>query len=144
MSGTTAVHDFFRYMKEGDLDRLLETVHEEAEFCAPGPHTVPIYNTFHGKEGVREFVRILGELFQNEVFDVYDIVGQGELAFAHGHMRHRVKATKRIFDCDWALVCTIKGGKIISYKMFEDTGGARKSLYAILGSKITLKIKKDP
>lgn len=127
MSGLTAVHDFFSSMKEGDLDRLLDTVHEDAEFCAPGPDTVPIYNTFHGKDGVREFVRILGELFQNEAFEVYDIVGQGELVFAHGHLRHRVKATGRVFDCDWALVCKIKDGKIISYKMFEDTAALEKA-----------------
>ncbi len=127
MSDTSAVGKFFGSLKEGDIDGAIDAVHEEAVFSAPGPDTVPIYNTFHGKDGAREFIRILGELFDTEAFEIYDIVESGEYVFAVGLMKHRVKKTNRLFECEWALVCKVKDGKIISYKMFEDTAALEKA-----------------
>ena len=112
------------------MDEILESVHDDAVFQAPGPETVPIYNTFYGKEGVKEFVRILGELFDTEDFKIYIIAPYKDYIFAHGLMKHWVKATGKMFECEWALVCKIKDGKIISYKMFEDTSALEKAYTA--------------
>lgn len=127
MSDSTPVAKFFSSLKDGDIERALDAVHEEAVFSAPGPDTVPIYNTFHGVEGAREFIRILGEMFDTEAFEIYDVVEKDNYVFAIGLMKHRVKKTGRIFECEWALVCKIKDGKIISYKMFEDTAALEKA-----------------
>lgn len=121
MSKQNAVQKFFSGLGGGDMNQILEAVHDDTVFEVQGPETIPIYNTFHGKEGVKEFVRILGELFDTEDFKVYVTAPYEDYIFAHGLMKHRVKKTGKIFECEWALVCKIKDGTIISYKMFEDT-----------------------
>lgn len=121
MNKQNAVEGFFSALAEGDLEKALESVHEETVFSAPGPDTVPIYRNFHGREGVRDFIRILGELFDTQAFEIYDVKEVDEYVFAIGLMKHRVKKTNRMFECEWSLVCKIKDGQIISYKMFEDT-----------------------
>lgn len=127
MSEITPIEKFFSSLKQGDIEGAVDTVHEEAEFSAPGPDTVPIYNEFHGKKGVREFIRILGELFDSEAFEIYDLVQKDNYVFATGLMKHRVKRTGKLFECEWALVSKVKDGKIILYKMFEDTAALEKA-----------------
>ncbi|MEQ9618974.1 MAG: nuclear transport factor 2 family protein [Deltaproteobacteria bacterium] len=130
MNKQNAVEKFFSGIGGGNMDEILEAVHKDAVFEAQGPGTVPIYNTFHGKEGVTEFVRILGELFDTEDFKVYVTAPHEDYIFAYGLMKHRVRATGKIFECEWALVCKIKEGKIISYKMFEDTFALERAFKA--------------
>lgn len=127
MSEANPVKEFFSALGEGNLDLALESVHEDAVFSAPGPDTVPIYRNFYGKDGVRDFVRILGELFDTQAFEIYDVRESGEYIFAIGLMKHRVKKTDRMFECEWSLVCKVKDNKIISYKMFEDTAALEKA-----------------
>ncbi|GJM15015.1 MAG: hypothetical protein DHS20C13_03420 [Thermodesulfobacteriota bacterium] len=127
MSELNAVQKFFMGLEEGDLEKALESVHEDAVFSAPGPDTVPIYGNFYGKDGVRDFIRILGELFDTEAYEIYDIVEKDDYIFAIGLMKHRVKKTDRMFECEWSLVCKVKDGQIISYKMFEDTAALEKA-----------------
>jgi len=123
MSEQNAVQQFFSALGESNLEKALGSVHEDAVFSAPGPNTVPIYGDFYGKDGVRDFIRILGELFDTEAFKIYDVRESGDYIFAIGLMKHRVKKTGRLFECEWSLVCKVKDGQIISYKMFEDTAG---------------------
>ena len=127
MSEQNAVQRFFIGLEEGNLEKALEAVHEDAVFSAPGPDTVPIYGNFYGKDGVRDFIRILGELFDTEAYEIYDIVEKDDYIFTIGLMKHRVKKTDRMFECEWSLVCKVKDGQIISYKMFEDTAALEKA-----------------
>ena len=127
MSEQNAVQRFFIGLEEGNLEKTLEVVHEDAVFLAPGPDTVPIYGNFYGKDGVRDFIRILGELFDTEAYEIYDIVEKDDYIFTIGLMKHRVKKTDRMFECEWSLVCKVKDGQIISYKMFEDTAALEKA-----------------
>lgn len=121
MNQQNPVRAFFSDLAEQNIDKALMSVHKDAVFSAPGPNTVPIYNDFYGRDGVRDFIRILGELFDTEDFQIFEVIESGEYVFAIGLMKHKVKKTGRIFECEWSLVCKVKDGRIISYKMFEDT-----------------------
>jgi ketosteroid isomerase-like protein len=112
---------FFTAVKSGDIDDALAVVDDAAVFEAQGPTTAPVYGRFVAHEGVKEFIAILAELFDTEVFEVRKAVEAEGFAFAFGYMQHRVRKTGRIFKSEWALVCEVKDGKILTYKMFEDT-----------------------
>jgi len=127
MSEQNAVQKFFTGLSEMNLEKALQSVHEDAVFSAPGPDTVPIYGNFYGKDGVRDFIRILGELFDTEAYEIYDMVAKDDYVFAFGLMKHRVKKTGLLFECEWSLICKIKDDQIISYKMFEDTSALEKA-----------------
>ncbi|MEM7553766.1 MAG: nuclear transport factor 2 family protein [Cyanobacteria bacterium P01_A01_bin.84] len=115
------VEKFFVLLGMGNVEEAISLVSENTVFEAQGPSSVPIYGKFHGKEGVKEFIKILGELFDTEAFNIYKFAVKDEYTFAHGYMQHRIRKTDKVFTSEWALVCTTKNGKITSYKMFEDT-----------------------
>ncbi len=115
------VQHFFSSIANRDLIRALEFVDENAVFEAQGPSSVPIYGRFEGKEGVKRFLAILAEMFETEAFEIRKWSITDEFAFAYGYMQYRVRKTGRIFRSEWALVCQVKGDRIMSYKMFEDT-----------------------
>jgi len=127
MSKQNAVQKFFAALAEKDLEKALEEVHGEAGFSAPRPDTVAIYSDFHGKDGVIRFIEILGDLYDTEVFKIYDVRESEDYVFSIGFLKHGVKKTGRIFECEWSLVCRINDGKIIFYKMFEDTSSLEKA-----------------
>jgi len=66
-------------------------------------------------------------MFDTEAFEIYDIIEKDGYVFALGLMKHRVKKTGKIFECEWVLICKIKNNQIISYKMFEDTAALEKA-----------------
>ncbi|PZO36063.1 MAG: hypothetical protein DCF19_22405 [Pseudanabaena frigida] len=115
------VEKFFSCVGNGDVTGALELVHEKGVFEAQGPSSVPIYGTFHGREGVKRFLTILSELFDTEAFRFDKWAEMDNYVFACGYMQHRVKKTGHVFQCEWALVCKVENGLIVSYKMFEDT-----------------------
>lgn len=126
---TNPVENFFSCIGNGDTTAALEFVAENTVFEAQGPNTVPIYGVFEGREGVKNFLAIISELFDTEAFEFRKWAEADNYVFAHGYMQHRVKRTDRVFKCEWALVCQVENGLITSYKMFEDTA-ALQSAYA--------------
>jgi len=118
---TNPVKRFFESVSKGDIKSALETINDNVVFEAQGPDTVPIYGRFEGKNGVSRFIKILGEMFDTEAFEIHNWTVSAELVYAFGYMQHRVRRTSAIFKSEWALVCKIKNDQIISYKMFEDT-----------------------
>jgi ketosteroid isomerase-like protein len=115
------IERFFGATKSGDISAVLAVVDKDAVFEAQGPATVPIYGRFIGHEGVKRFIATLRELFDTLAFEVRKAVEAEGFAFAFGYMQHRLRKTGRVFKSEWALVCEVKDGKILTYKMFEDT-----------------------
>jgi ketosteroid isomerase-like protein len=120
MSSNT-IDKFFTALGSGNDEAALELVTPDATFEAQGPPGVPIYGRFEGRDGVRRFIATLRELFDTERFDVRQSTQSDGLAFAYGYMQHRLRNSGRVFRSEWALYCEVRGGRIRTYKMFEDT-----------------------
>jgi len=123
-SSSETLKRFFAAFGSGDVEALVATFDSSAKMTAvrPGPRQPKqVYGTYVGAAGVREFVANLGGAFDTQAFSVDRIAGEGELAVAHGSFTHRVRSTGRLFHSDWALVCTVRLGKIVDYRFFEDS-----------------------
>ena len=112
---------FFQHVATGEPERALEWVDPEAIFDAPGPADVPIYGRYRGHAGVQRFLHILATEFDTEIFAIERTQRIEEDVWARGRMRHRVRATGRLFACPWALHCRLRQERIVAYTMFEDT-----------------------
>lgn len=121
---TSIVDQFFTAFGAGDLDRVVETAHEDIEVVATGPDAIPWYGTYHGRDGLRRFLECLDDATRTEAFSVDRMVGEEGTVFASGHLRHRIPATGGVFESDWALRCEIRDGAILEYQFFEDTAAA--------------------
>jgi ketosteroid isomerase-like protein len=118
------VDEFFTAFGAGDLDHVLALAHEDIEIVATGPDSVPWYGTYHGRDGLQQFLDQLGGNTQTEAFSVDWLVSEQETVFAAGHLKHRITSTGNVFESDWALRCAVREEAIIEYQFFEDTAAA--------------------
>ncbi len=122
------VEQFFYCVGNGDIAAALELVSDDVVFEAQGPSSTPVYGVFKGKEGVKEFLATISSLYETETFEFIKTVEVDGYVFSHGYMKHHVRPTNRVFECEWALVCQIENGVITSYKMFDDTAAAKEAI----------------
>lgn len=123
-SSSQVVKQFFAAFGRGDLDGIVATFDPNATIVAvrSGPRRArEVYGTYTGTPGVREFVANLGNAFETKAFTVDVVVGEGDFAFAKGSFSHRIKTNDKTFDSDWALMCRVRGERIVEYRFFEDS-----------------------
>jgi hypothetical protein len=115
------VQSVFEAFGRGDVPALLALIDEGAEWVAPGPSAVPYFGERRGREGAAEFFKQLGTEVEFESFEPGDFVAEGERVVVLGHERGRVRRTGKTFDNDWALVFTVRGGKVAAFRVYENT-----------------------
>ena len=123
-SSSIVVKQFFTAFGKGDVEGVVATFDPDATITAvrQGPRREgQVYGTYRGTAGVREFVANLGGAFETTAFSVDAIAGEGDVAFAKGAFSHTVKKTGKKFQSDWALMCRVRGERIVEYRFFEDS-----------------------
>jgi uncharacterized protein len=115
------VQTVFEKFSRGDVAGLLEMINEDAEWAAPGPEAVPYFGERRGPEGALEFFKNLGEGVEFESFEPGDFIAEGDRVVVLGSERGRVRRTGKTFDNLWALVFTIRDGKVAGFRCYENT-----------------------
>jgi len=121
---TETVKTFFTAFGKGDIEGIINTFDDGATIIAVRDKErsgSQIYGAYKGKDGAREFIGNLGKTFDTKAFNVDNIVGEGNVAFANGKFKHLVKTTGKEFSSDWSLMCVIKNNKILEYHFYEDS-----------------------
>jgi uncharacterized protein len=105
----------------GDIVGLLGNVAEDVVWSAPGASSVPYYGERRGHAGVKDFFNQLGSNVTFESFEPGEFVAEGDKVVVLGRERGRVSATGKTFDNDWALVFTVRDGKVTNFFLYENT-----------------------
>jgi ketosteroid isomerase-like protein len=121
------VQAIFEAFGRGDIPGLLGLVTEDARWNAPGPSSVSYYGERSGHAGVTEFFVQIGSNIDFERFELGEIIAEGDRVVALGSERGRVKATGKTFDNDWALVFTIRDGKVTNFHCYDNTGAVAEA-----------------
>lgn len=117
----------FEAFGRGDIPGVLELVAEDAPWDAPGPDVVPFYGARRGRGGAEEFFTRLGSSVEFEVFEVGDLVAEGDSVFVTGRERARVRATGRTYEMEWALLFKVEGGRVTRFHCYDDTGAVAEA-----------------
>jgi ketosteroid isomerase-like protein len=115
------VRTVFEMFGRGDVPGLLELITDDAEWAAPGPESVSYFGERSGREGALEFFKNLGSSVEFESFEPGDLIAEGDRVVALGSERGRVRSTGKVFDNRWALVFTIREGKVAGFRCYENT-----------------------
>lgn len=105
----------------GDIPGVLALCTDDIEWTQPGPAELPATGTYHGKEGVADFFRRLGEHLTFARFEPYDFVAQGDKVIALIHITATPKASGEQFTSEDAHVFTFRDGKIMRFVVYTDT-----------------------
>lgn len=108
----------------GDIDALLATLDPAVEWITPGPSDLPSAGTRRGREAVREFFRIIDEMYTFERFEPKTFIAQGEHVIVLGDNTATVKATGSRITESWAHHMVVRNGKVVRFEEFLDTSAA--------------------
>lgn len=111
----------YAMIERGDVLALLDLLTDDVQWSYPGPAAIPFAGARHGHDGVAEFFALLGETVHHERLEPREYVAQGDIVVVLGVGRSRVTSTGRAFDQEWAHVYTLRGGRIATFRAFEDT-----------------------
>ncbi|HGM8383677.1 TPA: nuclear transport factor 2 family protein [Pseudomonas aeruginosa] len=104
------------------LAAILELFADEVDWDIPGNlEAVPWIGPRRDREAVGAFYRELAARLAPERFEVQKILADNEVAVALGELASRVSATDRLIESPFAFVLTIRDGRIVRYRMLEDS-----------------------
>ena len=129
---TEIVRQAYAAFGSGNIPALLELVDDDIEWHAvigAAPH-VPTAGKRHGKQAVAEFFRVLSQTVEFSRFEPREFIAQGDQVVVLGSYEGRAKATGRTFAEEWAMVDTIRNGKIVRFREYVNTAAMNAAFEA--------------
>jgi ketosteroid isomerase-like protein len=87
----------------------------------PEVEGIPFTGKRRGVDQVAEFFRVMADCQEPREFKPDQFIAQGDQVVVLGHGTFTVKATGAEFSGDWCHVFRVAGGKIASFKEYDDT-----------------------
>jgi len=121
MTAGQVVQHYLDTFFEKDVDKTLDCLTEDVVWKVQGAPDVPTIGVRHGREQVREWMALFPPHFQPLDFKVERIFESGDQAVLTGHFTHRILSTGKEFTSDFAVICSVRDGKVSSYNFIEDS-----------------------
>jgi uncharacterized protein len=119
------VRELFAALARGDAQAVLDTLADDVEWRLAGPTQVTYAGIRRGKDKVADLFKVIAEASEFEQFEAEEFLAQGDKVVALGHERQRIKSTGQVVENDWAMVFTLRDGKIARYRNYVDTAAHR-------------------
>ena len=117
-----AVRTVFDCFGRADVAGMLGVIAEDVVWRLEGADVVPYSGERRGHEGVVDFLQKLGGNVEFEHFEPQEFIAGGDKVVVTGTERGRVGSNGNTFVNDWAMVFTLRGGKVSGFRCYEDTG----------------------
>lgn len=115
------VQELYAAFGRGDVPAILDQLTDDVVLYDPGPPEVPHAGRYRGPEEVGRFFGRVAETLEIEEFVPTDFLAQADRVVVLGSLRARVKETGRAYDNEWAMVWTLREGKVAGWQIYEDT-----------------------
>jgi uncharacterized protein len=125
---TALVQDMYAAFGRGDIASLLDGCADDITWigvygCGP---QVPFSGEKHGKAEVAAFFKSVAETEKFSVFDPKQFIATGDTVVCLGHYTATTHIGKQ-FDGDFAMVFTLRDGKVTRYQEFCDSAGINEA-----------------
>ena len=119
-AGQVVQHYLDTFFKK-DVDKTLDCLTEDVVWKVQGAPDVPTIGVRRGREQVREWMALFPPNFQPLNFKVERIFESDDQAVLTGHFTHRILSTGKEFSSDFAVICSVRDGKVSAYNFIEDS-----------------------
>jgi ketosteroid isomerase-like protein len=113
----------YEAMGRGDLAELVSIMAGDVEIHCPGPSVIPFAGTYRGHDGVALFASDVFESidWDTREFAPREFVAEADQVVVLGDERLTAKPTGRSWAAEWAMVWTVREGKIARLREFHQT-----------------------
>jgi ketosteroid isomerase-like protein len=126
---TKVVQDAYAAFLRSDVDTLLGLMTDDVQWepvLGAGPH-VPFAGPRAGKPKVGEFFQLVAGNLDFEQFEPREFIAQDDKVVTLGHYRAVTRTTGKRFESDFAMVFTLRDGKVSRFQEFTDSAGINAS-----------------
>ena len=120
---TKTIQDAYAAFGRGDIAALLAMLDDEVVWSAlhGSSSKVPTAGDWRGKAGAQEFFQRLGGAATFQAFEPREFIAQGDTVVVLGHYEATVNTNGRKFASDWAMVFTLRNGKVVRFREYADS-----------------------
>src|SRR5215211_3461095 len=116
-----------------DTESVLNLFADNAMIHGPTPSTkiLPWGGTYNGREGVKQFFKLLGEGLDIEQFDIIDFIAEREKVVVLGFIKGKARMTQKPFETHFAHIIRVdrnNGNKIVEFRVFNDSASLAQSV----------------
>ena len=123
------VKRLYDVFKRREVYSIMDMFADDAVMYGPAPSGVlPWGGTYNGRSGVAQFFKTLGESLEPQQFDLNDFIAQYNKVVVLGYQKGRAKPTGRPYEIEFVRVWTIRDGKFIEFRVYNDTASLVESL----------------
>jgi ketosteroid isomerase-like protein len=123
------VKHFYDAFKRREMRSILDMFADDAVMHGPAPSGVlPWGGTHNGPSGVAEFFKALGESLEPQQFELRDFIAQDNKVVVLGYQKGHAKPTGRPYEIEFVHVWTVRDGKFIEFRVYNDTAAIVESL----------------
>ena len=115
------VEGMFSSLQRGDIPGVLDRLGDDIEWRIAGPSELPYAGIHRGREEVSRFFQTFSQAAEFEVFEPREYLAKGDKVVVLGQERQRIKATGRVVETDWAMVFTLRDGRITRFRNYVDS-----------------------
>lgn len=124
MTPLETARTWYAGVHEGDFDKLFGVMADDCTIEFYGPSVIPFAGIFRGKEKCKIFFGHVGNDVDIETFRQDEFITERDKVAVTGHLRMVLKATGRLYSADYAHILTIRDGKVIRFRDFQDSAQA--------------------
>ena len=122
MTNTEIVKGMYEAFGRGDIETILNGLADNVEWVSsPESKTIPAGGTYRGRAAVAGFFKKVADSTEFDSFMPEKYVEQGDTVVALGSYSGRTKPGNKPFRSPWAMVFTIRGGKLTMFEEHYDT-----------------------
>lgn len=117
----------YRLFQRGEIGKLLELYHDDAEWIGPESEFLPFAGAFHGKAEIAQFFIKLDAAARAERFEPAQFIAVDDKVVVMGQATWLAKPTGRSYDSAWVHVFTLRDKKVARLDIYYDTAAAEKA-----------------
>jgi ketosteroid isomerase-like protein len=121
------VMEGYQHYKNGEIEQLLDSYHEEAEWVTPESELIPFSGNFHGRSGIAEFFAKLDAALQTIRFEPTQFIAEDDKVVVLGEGSWQAKPTGREYDSPWVHIFSLRDGKVARFEVFYDTAASERA-----------------
>src|SRR5258708_10636074 len=121
MTNTEIVKGMYEAFNRGDITPVLNGLSDNVEWIVPGGDSIPFAGRYLGRDGVAGFFRKLAETSDTDPLQIDQYVEPGDMVVALGSSTGRSKPLQKQIRTNWAMVFTLRGGKVVKFEEYNDT-----------------------
>ena len=116
------VQSLYAAFGRGDIATIVTGLAADVDWEVTGRRQdYPMFGSWKGPAGVQKFFQGVAEHEEATDFSPRDFFAAEDRVFVLGHYSWKIRKTGRAVASDWVHIFTIRNGKVVKFKEFNDT-----------------------